>query len=153
MNFTTRFTDEMVSQVKNYCDYPDEAAAPEGGGSFVEYAVISLHRLRIFLGETYEMITDRLEVRPPTSEIIGLKADDLSHPSTLNEWLDKIVMQVWRVLLARQSSSVGIRMPSTTTNSTTRAMRPIRSSLISKITLTRHTRSSRPGCSTQTTTV
>ena len=40
MNLTTRFTEEMVSLAKSYCDDPDEAAAPEGGGSFAEYAVI-----------------------------------------------------------------------------------------------------------------
>ena len=40
-----------------------------------------------------------LEVMPPILEIVGLDPDDLPHPSTLNKWLDKIVMQVWRVLL------------------------------------------------------
>ena len=99
MNLTTRFTEEMVSLAKSYCDDPEEAAAPEGGGSFAEYAMISLHGLRIFLNETYEMIIDRLEVMPPILEIIGLEPDDLPHPSTLNKWLERIVMQVWRVLL------------------------------------------------------
>ena len=28
MNLTTRFTEEMVSLAKSYCDDPDEAAAP-----------------------------------------------------------------------------------------------------------------------------
>ena len=41
----------MVSLAKSYCDDADEAAAPEGGGSFAEYAMISLHWLRIFLEE------------------------------------------------------------------------------------------------------
>lgn len=54
--------------------------------------MISLHRLRIFLDETYEMTIDRLEVIPPIPGIIGLEPDDLLHPSTLNEWLDRIVM-------------------------------------------------------------
>ena len=45
------------------------------------------------------MIIDRLEVMPPILEIIGLEPDDLPHPSTVNKWLDTIVMQVWRVLL------------------------------------------------------
>ncbi len=99
MNQTTRFTEEMVSLTKNYCDNPDETAAPQGGGSFAEYAMISLHGMRIFLDETYEMTIDRLEVMPPILEIIGLEPDDLPHPSTLNKWFDKIVMEVWRVLL------------------------------------------------------
>ena len=99
MNLTSRFTEEIVSLAKSYCDDPDEAAAPEGGGSFAEYAMISLHGLRIFLDETYEMIIDRLEVMPLILDVIGLEPDDLPHPSTLNKWFDRILMDVWRVLL------------------------------------------------------
>jgi len=99
MNTTTRFTEEMVSLAKSYSDDADETAAPEGGGSFAEYAMISLHGLRIFLDETYEMIIDRLEVMPPILDVIGLEPDDLPDPSTLNKWLDRIEMAVWRVLL------------------------------------------------------
>ena len=99
MNTTTRFTEEMVSLAKSYSDDADETAAPDGGGSFAEYAMISLHGLRIFLEETDEMIIDRLEVMPPIVDVIGLEPDDLPDPSTLNKWLDKIKMAVWRVLL------------------------------------------------------
>jgi len=66
MNLTTRYTEEMVSLVKSYCDDSDEGAAPEGGGSFAEYAVISFPGLRIFPDETYEM--------EPDSMIIPLKS-------------------------------------------------------------------------------
>ena len=65
--------------------------------------MISLHGLRIFLDETFEMIVDHLEVMPPILEIIGLEPDNLPRPSTLNEWLDKIVVQVWRVHLRRSA--------------------------------------------------
>jgi IS5 family transposase len=99
MNITTRFTEEIVSLARSYSDDADETAAPEGGGSFAEHAMISLHGLRIFLEETYEMIIDRLEVMPPILDVIGLEPDDLPHPSTLNKWLDRIKMAVWRVLL------------------------------------------------------
>ena len=58
MNVTTRFTEEMVSLAKSYCDDAEEAAAPEGGGNFGEHAMITIHGLRIFLDETYEMIID-----------------------------------------------------------------------------------------------
>ena len=105
MNLTTRFTEELVSLAKSYSDDADEPAAPEGGGRFADYAIISLHGLRIFLEESYEMIIDRLEVMPPILEVIDLEADDLPHPSTLNKWLDRIVMDVWRVLL-RQSAQL-----------------------------------------------
>jgi len=105
VNLTTRFTEEFVSLAKSYSDDADEPAAPEGGGRFADYAIISLHGLRIFLEESYEMIIDRLEVMPPILEVVGLEADDLPHPSTLNKWLDRIVMDVWRVLL-RQSAQL-----------------------------------------------
>jgi len=49
MNVTTRFTEAIVSLVKSYCDNSDKTAAPEGSGSFAEYAMISLHRLRVLL--------------------------------------------------------------------------------------------------------
>ena len=32
-------------------------------------------------------------------DIIGFVPDDLPHPSTLNKWLDRLEMDVWRVLL------------------------------------------------------
>ena len=77
-----------MSLAKSYSDDADEAAAPEGGGSFAKYAMISLHGLRILLDESYEMTIDRLEVMPPILAIIGLEPDDLPDPSTLNKWLD-----------------------------------------------------------------
>jgi len=40
----------------------------------------SLHRLRISLGESYEMIIDRLEVMPPILEIFRVEPDDLRLP-------------------------------------------------------------------------
>jgi len=105
MNVTTRFTEELVSLAQSYSDDADEAAAPEGGGSFAKYAMIALHGLRILLDESYEMTIDRLEVMPPILDIVGLEPDDLPHPSTLNKWFDKIRIDVWRVLL-RQSAQL-----------------------------------------------
>jgi len=99
MNVTSRFTEEMVSLAQSYSDDADEAAAPEGGGSFADYAMITLHGLRILLDESYEMTIDRLEVMPPILDVIGLEPDDLPHPSTLNKWFDRITIDVWRVLL------------------------------------------------------
>lgn len=89
----------MVSLIKSYCDDSEETAAPEDGGSFAEYAMISLHGLRIFFDETHEMIINPLEVILPIPEIIGLEPDDLPHSATLNKWFNKIVIEVWRVLL------------------------------------------------------
>ncbi len=99
MNSTTRLTEDLVSLVKSYSDGADEAAAPKGGGSFANYAIISLHSLRIFLEKSYVMSLDLLETMTQILDIVGLEPDDLPHPSTLNKWLDKIEMAVWRVLL------------------------------------------------------
>ena len=85
MNFTTRFTEEFASLAKSYSDDADGPAAPEGGGRFADYAIISLHGLGISLEEFYEMIIDRLEVMPPILEVVGLEADDLPHLSTFNK--------------------------------------------------------------------
>jgi len=71
---------------KSYCDDPDETAAPEGGGSFEKYAMISLHGLRIFLDETYKKIIDRLEMMWQILEIVSLETGDIPRPSTLNKW-------------------------------------------------------------------
>ncbi|WP_049912627.1 hypothetical protein [Natrialba hulunbeirensis] len=84
MHLTTRFTEEMMSLAKIYCNNLDETAAPEGGG-FAEHAMISLLGLRIFLDETYEMIIGLLRVMPPILETIGHQPDDLPHPSTLSD--------------------------------------------------------------------
>jgi hypothetical protein len=76
----------MVSLAKSYCDDPDETAAAFRGASFAEYAMISLHGLRIFLDETYKRIIDRLEVMRQILEIVGLEPGDVPRPSTLNKW-------------------------------------------------------------------
>jgi IS5 family transposase len=99
MNVTTGFTEEVVSLAESYSDEDSETAVPEGGSSYAEYAMITLHGLRIFLDESYEMTIDRLEVMPPILDIIGLEPGDLPHPSTLCKWFDQITMAVWRVLL------------------------------------------------------
>jgi len=70
VNLISRFTEEMVSLAKDYCNDSDKAAAPEGGGSSIQHAMIPLHRPRIFLNVTYEMIINRLKVMPPILEII-----------------------------------------------------------------------------------
>ena len=99
MNTTTRLTKELVSLAKSYSADADETAAPEGGGSFAEWAMISLHGLRIFLEKSYVMTIDLLETMTPILDVVGLDASNLPNPSTLNKWLDRIEMAVWRVLL------------------------------------------------------
>jgi hypothetical protein len=89
----------MVSFIKSYSDDAAEAATPEDGGSFGEWAMISPHSLRIFLEKSYVMTIDLLETMTQILHVIGLERYDLLHLSTLNKWLNKNEMHVWRVLL------------------------------------------------------
>ncbi|AUX09844.1 transposase IS5 family protein [Halalkaliarchaeum desulfuricum] len=81
-DLTTRLTEELVSLAKSYSDDAEEAAATFRGGSFAEWAMISLHGLRIFLEKSYVMTIDLLETMSQILEIIGLEPDDLPAPST-----------------------------------------------------------------------
>lgn len=49
MSKISRFTEKSVALAKNAVGDRGEVAAPEGGGGFVDYAVVFLHRLRIYL--------------------------------------------------------------------------------------------------------
>ena len=77
MNVSARFTEEIVSFAKSYCNDLGEAPATFRRRSFAEYSMISLQRLRIFLDKTREMIIRRLEAMPPILK------------------LENIVMHVW----------------------------------------------------------
>jgi IS5 family transposase len=54
-----------------------------GGGGFADYALASLHRLRIYRNTSYRMTIDLLKEMPQITGKIGLNAADLSTPSTL----------------------------------------------------------------------
>jgi hypothetical protein len=99
MNITTRLIRELVSLAKSYSDDADEAAVPEGAGRFAQWAMISLHSLQIFLRKSYVIALDVLETMTQILDVIRLESEDLPHPSTLNKWLNRIKMAVWRVLL------------------------------------------------------
>jgi len=49
MSKISRFTSKAVTLTKNAVGGRGEAPAPEGGGGFGDYAVVSLHCLRIYL--------------------------------------------------------------------------------------------------------
>ena len=101
----SRFTERCVWAVKRITDDTDEPAAPEGGGGFADYAMISLHCLRIYLDTTYRMTIDLLTEMPQITREIGLEPVDLPHPSTLCLAFDSIKMDICRVLL-RQSAQL-----------------------------------------------
>ena len=99
MSKISRFTSKAVTLAKNAVGGRGEAAAPEGGGGFADYAVVSLHSLRIYLGKSYREALDLLSEMPHILAEIGLEADDLPHHSTLVKAFDRFKMEIWRVLL------------------------------------------------------
>jgi IS5 family transposase len=105
MTQISRFTEEVVPVVKRVTGDGDESAAPDGGGGFADYALVSLHCLRIYLDTSYRMTIDLLKEMPQITGEIGLDAADLPAPSTLCKALDRIEMSLCRVLL-RQSAQL-----------------------------------------------
>ncbi len=51
----------------------DESAAPEGGGGFTDYTLVSLHCLRIYLDKSYRNALNLLSEMPHILPEIGLK--------------------------------------------------------------------------------
>ncbi len=70
-----------------------------GGGGFADYAVVSLHCLRIYLEKSYREALDLLSEMPQMLAKIGLDAAALPDHSMLVEPFDRIKMWVCRVLL------------------------------------------------------
>ncbi len=99
MTQISRFIGEVVPVAQNVIGDGDESAAPEGGGGFAGYALVSLHCLRIYLDTSYRMTIDLLKEMPQITGEIGLSAADLPSPSTLCKAFDRISMSVCRVLL------------------------------------------------------
>jgi len=99
MSKISRFTRKVVTLAKNAVGGRGETAAPTAGGSFADYAVVSLHCLRIYLGQSYRTALDWLSEMPQILAEIGLEPDELPHHSTLVKWFERITMAVWRVLL------------------------------------------------------
>ena len=99
MSKISRFTSNVVQLAKNVVGERGEVAAPEGGGGFAEYAVVSLHCLRIYLEKSYREALDLLSEMPQILGEIGLEPTDLPDHSTLVKWFDRIKTALWRVLL------------------------------------------------------
>jgi IS5 family transposase len=99
MSKISRFTTKAVTLAKNVVGDRGEVAAPEGGGGFADYALVSLHCLRIYLDESYRNTLDLLSEMPQILAEIGLEEDDLPDHSTLVKAFDRFKMKVWRVLL------------------------------------------------------
>ena len=105
MTRISRFTGEIVPIAQVVTGDGDESAAPEGGGGFADYALVSLHCLRIYLDTSYRMTIDLLKEMPQITGEIGLSTADLPSPSTLCKAFDRIDMSICQVLL-RQSAQL-----------------------------------------------
>ncbi len=99
MSKISRFTRKAVTLAKNAVGDRGEAAAPFGDGGFADYAIVSLHCLRIYLEKPYREALDLLSEMPQILAEIGLETGDLPHHSTLVKAFDRLQMAVWRVLL------------------------------------------------------
>jgi IS5 family transposase len=99
MSKISRFMSKAVQLAKNIVGGRDEVAAPEGGGGFADYAVVSLHCLRVYLEKPYRETLYLLSEMPHVLTQIGLEPTDLPHHSALVKWFDRIKTALWRVLL------------------------------------------------------
>ena len=64
MTQISRFIGEVVPVAQRVTGDRGESAAPEGGGGFADYALVSLHCLRIYLDTSYRMTIDLLKEVP-----------------------------------------------------------------------------------------
>jgi len=60
-----------VAKAKSVVDYINEPADPEGGCRFAEWAMLTLHALRIELGKFYRVAMDLLSEIPDVIDEIG----------------------------------------------------------------------------------
>ena len=94
MTQISRFIGEVVAVAQRVTGDGGESAATFRGGGFADYALVSLHCLRIYLDSSYRMTIDLLREMPQITEKIGLSAADLPAPSTLCKAFDRISMSV-----------------------------------------------------------
>jgi IS5 family transposase len=91
------FTRVTVAKAKAVVDNPNEPADPEGGGGFAEWAMLTLHALRIELDKSYRVTVDLLSEMPGILDEIGLTR--LPHYTVLRTWFERIPTETWRAFL------------------------------------------------------
>jgi IS5 family transposase len=91
------FTRVTVAKAKSVVANPDEPADPSGGGGFAEWAMLTVHALRIELGKSYRVAVDLLSEMPGVLEEIGLTR--LPHYTVLRTWFERIPTKTWRAFL------------------------------------------------------
>ena len=91
------FTRVTVPKSKSVVTNPDEPADPEGGRGFAEWAMLTLHALRIELGKSYCVAVDLLSEMHGVLDEIGLTR--LPHYTVLRTWFARISTKTWRAFL------------------------------------------------------
>ncbi len=85
MSKISRFTNKAVTLAKNFV----------GGRGEADYALVSLHCLRIYLNESYRNALGLLSKMPHILTDIGLEEGDLPDHSTLVKAFDRFQMKIW----------------------------------------------------------
>ena len=91
------FTRVTVAKAKSVVANPDEPASPFGVDGFGEWAMLTVHTLRIELGKSYPVAVDLLSEMPGVLEKIGLTR--LPHYTVLRTWFERILTATWRAFL------------------------------------------------------
>lgn len=86
-----------MAKAKSVAANPDESADPQGEVGFAEWAILTLHALRIELGESYRSAVDLLSEMPGVFDEIGLTR--LPHYMVLRTWFARIPTKTWRAFL------------------------------------------------------
>ncbi len=94
MTQISRFIGEVVPVAQRVTGDGGESVATFRGDGFADYALVSLHCLRIYLDSSYRMTIDLLKEIPQITGDIGLRAADLPVPPTLCEVFDRISMSI-----------------------------------------------------------
>ena len=92
-----RFTRLTVTTAKSVVENPGEPADPVRGGGFADWAMLTLHALRIELGKSYRQTIDLLSEMPGVLDEIGLTR--LPHFTVLRDWFEKLPTPLWRAFL------------------------------------------------------
>ncbi len=90
MSKISRVTSKAIRLAKNAVDGRSEVA---------DYALVSLHCLRVYLDKSYRDSLDLLSEMPQILAEIGLDEANLPHHSTLVKAFDRLKTALWRVLL------------------------------------------------------
>ena len=81
---------------------PGEPAVPEGSGGFAEWAMLTVHALRIELAKSYRVAVDLLSEMLDALEEIGLTR--LPHYTVLRTWFERIPIATWCAFLDRRAT-------------------------------------------------